>query len=160
MNRFARLRPLRTAVVIMMLTPFAAFAQSGPQHDRHDRPATQWHETPQRDARGPQTRRDAFSERRHADTPQYRFRAQDRAQLQRHYRKSLQKIDREHRPRFEAGRSIPRAYRSYITPAPVIVRSHLPRPPAGYRIGYYQGYSVVYEPTTFVILSVLDLLTR
>ena len=28
-----------------------------------------------------------------------------------------------------------------------------------YEIGYYQGYTLVYNPTTFVILSVLDLLT-
>ncbi len=35
---------------------------------------------------------------------------------------------------------------------------YLPPPPPGYRIGYYGGYCVVYNPVTFVILSFVDLL--
>ncbi|MDB5987153.1 MAG: hypothetical protein JWR16_2206 [Nevskia sp.] len=90
----------------------------------------------------------------------YQFRDQDRVRLQQHYQKSFARIDRDHRPRFEAGGSIPSAYRHSIVQPPASVRRGLPPPPRGYRIGYYQGYSVVYDPTTFVILSVLDLLNQ
>jgi Ni/Co efflux regulator RcnB len=59
-----------------------------------------------------------------------------------------------------AGRVIPVAYRPQVAVLPAHVHRHLPPPPRGYRVGYYQGYSVVYDPVTFTILSVLDLLTR
>ena len=33
----------------------------------------------------------------------------------------------------------------------------LPPPPPGYRMGYYDGYVVAYNPTTQIIADVLDL---
>jgi hypothetical protein len=67
-------------------------------------------------------------------------------------------VNRAHRPDFHPGSPIAAAYRPYITPVPADVRRGLPPPPSGYQIGYYQGYSVVYNPVSYVILSVLDLL--
>lgn len=52
------------------------------------------------------------------------------------------------------------AHRPHIMPVPVHVLRTLPPPPPGYVIGYYQGYNVVYDPTTYVILTAIDLLAR
>jgi Ni/Co efflux regulator RcnB len=92
--------------------------------------------------------------------PSYRFRTEDRAHLRRYYQAPLGTVRVERRPHFSVGYAIPRAYRSHITVMPQHVRRHLPPPPRGYQVGYYQGYSVVYDPVTFTILSVLDLLTH
>ena len=35
---------------------------------------------------------------------------------------------------------------------------YLPPIPPGYAVGYYNGYCVVYDPASFYILSVLNLL--
>lgn len=90
--------------------------------------------------------------------PGYSFGPNDRKALQSHYQRVLGHVDRGHRPTFHAGHPVPQGYRHYITPAPIVVREHLPPPPPGYTIGYYQGYTVVYDPTTFMILTVIDLL--
>ena len=90
----------------------------------------------------------------------YRFRDADRGYLQRHYRSSLRTVRIDRRPMFSPGRIIPVAYRSHVAVLPAHVHRHLPPPPRGYRVGYYEGYSVVYDPVTFTILSVLDLLSH
>ena len=64
----------------------------------------------------------------------------------------------DHRPVFVTGRVIPLAYRSQVAVFPAHLHHHVPPPPRGYRMGYYQGYSVVYDPVSFAVLSVLDLL--
>ncbi|QVK22987.1 hypothetical protein KHX94_17910 [Shewanella dokdonensis] len=53
---------------------------------------------------------------------------------------------------------IPERYRPYITPAPSALIRRLNDIPPGCNVGYYQGYSVVYDPTTFAILTLVDLL--
>jgi Ni/Co efflux regulator RcnB len=90
----------------------------------------------------------------------YHFRAADRAYLQRHYQSSLRTVRVDRRPHFARGHVIPQAYRSHLTVLPPHLRHRLPPPPRGYQVGYYQGYSVVYDPLTYGILSVLDLLVR
>jgi Ni/Co efflux regulator RcnB len=90
----------------------------------------------------------------------YHFRAADRAYLQRHYQSSLRTVRVDRRPYFAPGQVIPQAYRSHVAVLPPHLRHRLPPPPRGYQVGYYQGYSVVYDPLTFGVLSVLDLLTR
>ncbi len=152
-----------------------ALAQAGPNRDDARRDESQHGERgagsqPGRDAGrndGAGRERAATNDRAAAsapatsrgdDKPGYAFGQQDRSRLETHYRKSLDKVDRSKRPQFTAGKEIPRAYRSAITPAPQSLRGRLPTPPSGYDIGYYQGYTVVYDPTTFLILSVIDLL--
>ena len=39
----------------------------------------------------------------------------------------------------------------------VILPRTLPPPPPGYRLGYYDGYVVAYDPTTQIVADVLDL---
>ena len=59
---------------------------------------------------------------------------------------------------FIVGGYFPYSYIQYVTPLPPPVIGYLPPPPPGYRMGYYQGYVVVYDPTTYFILNVIDLL--
>ncbi len=108
---------------------------------------------------GPGQARHATPQQQRPDAS-YAFRNQDETRLRQHYHRSLGKVDRDKRPRMEAGRVIAKPYRGHITDAPPALLRHLPPPPKGYRIGYYQGYTVVYDPISFVILSVIDLLGR
>jgi Ni/Co efflux regulator RcnB len=149
--------PSLQAVVVaaaLLFTPLASFAQGGPPQDDRDH-HEQGHDDHQQQGpshdRGPEHGN---------DNTHYDFRDNDRAQLQSHYQKNLSRVDRSHRPHFEPGQPIPQAYRHSITVAPASVRRGLPPPPAGYTIGYYQGYTVVYNPSTQIILSVLDLLSQ
>lgn len=63
-------------------------------------------------------------------------------------------------PVFYRGRSVPVGYRHAIQAVPAAYRYRVQAAPRGYRVGYYQGYSVVYDPSTFLILSVIDLLAN
>lgn len=90
--------------------------------------------------------------------PSFFWRPNDRAWLRRHYRRNLGYINRARRPRFVAGGFFPWGYVPYITPLPPRVVSFLPPPPPGYMMGYFNGYVVVYDPASFYILSVIDLL--
>jgi hypothetical protein len=92
--------------------------------------------------------------------PDYRFRDQDRVRLRQHYQRNLGHVNRDHRPSFVRGGYLAEPYRRYITPAPERVVRYLPAPPPGYSVGYYQGYTVVYDPVTFLILDVVDLLQQ
>ena len=95
------------------------------------------------------------------DRHDYRFRNEDRARMERYYRRDLNRYRRDrnwhHRYDFRAGmripngvyfRTVPRSY--YRTMAPL---------PPGYRYGYYDGYVVAYDPTTRMIADVMDLVT-
>jgi hypothetical protein len=64
------------------------------------------------------------------------------------------------RPRFVIGGFFPWAYASYITPLPPNVYGYLPPPPPGYQMGYYQGYVVVYDPISYFIANVIDLMQQ
>lgn len=94
----------------------------------------------------------------HGPDQRYDFRDADRDQLRRHYDGDLKRIDRNHRPDFHAGQPVPSAYRGKIKPLPQNVRRDLPPPPRGYQMGYYGGYAVVYDPVSFTILQVMDIL--
>ena len=43
-------------------------------------------------------------------------------------------------------------------PLPPGVVGYIPPPPPGYVVGYFDGYVVVYDPISFTVLSVMDLL--
>lgn len=164
--RITRLKtPAAGLLVAGLLCAAPVWAQDhGPDHDRgaeshqqHGGPQPSGHsqggnhEQPQhQESRGGSSHGDA----------RYEFRDADRARLERHYRSALGHVDRDHRPDFRAGEAIPSRYRGGITPAPASIRGRLQAPPAGYSIGYYQGYTVVYDPATYLVLSVIDLLTH
>ncbi|MDQ2712216.1 MAG: hypothetical protein M3Y72_26350 [Acidobacteriota bacterium] len=46
----------------------------------------------------------------------------------------------------------------YLTAVPPYVYGHLPVPPPGYQMGYFDGYVVVYDPVTYFIANLIDLL--
>ena len=56
------------------------------------------------------------------------------------------------------GGFFPYAYIPYITAVPPDVYAYLPPPPPGYEMGYYDGYVVVYDPVSYYIANVIDLL--
>jgi Ni/Co efflux regulator RcnB len=145
------------ASAALQCLPLTASAQPGPASHNDDRDRR---EQPNRRDQGPAPREAAAEDHRDQHGNDYSFSQNDRAQLQKHYQKSLGKVDRSRRPRFEAGREIPKAYRGSITQAPVSLRRRLPPPPTGYTLGYYQGYAVVYDPRTQIVLSILDLLSQ
>jgi hypothetical protein len=41
---------------------------------------------------------------------------------------------------------------------PPDVYGYLPPPPPGYQMGYYDGYVVVYDPVTYFITNLIDLM--
>lgn len=90
--------------------------------------------------------------------PSYSFRPNDRSYLYRYYRNRLGRINRARRPHFIIGGYFPYTYIPYISPLPPDVYGYLPPPPPGYRMGYYQGYVVVYDPMTYFIANIIDLL--
>jgi hypothetical protein len=72
--------------------------------------------------------------------------------------RNLAGINRARRPHFAIGGFFPYSYISYLTPLPPNVYGYLPPPPPGYQMGYYDGYVVVYDPVTYLMLNVIDLL--
>ena len=111
---------------------------SRPPHHRPTRPPQWGHRPPQR--------------------PSYSFRPGNQAYLHRYYLRRLAQINRARRIRLIIGGFFPYANIAYISALPPDVYGQLPPPPHGYAMGYYQGYVVVYDPVTFYIANVIDLL--
>jgi hypothetical protein len=59
---------------------------------------------------------------------------------------------------FTIGGYFPYTYITYLSPLPPALYGQIPPPPPGYQVGYYDGYVVVYDPATYFIASVIDLL--
>ena len=62
------------------------------------------------------------------------------------------------RPTFRVGMYFPYAYIGAIQPVPPSMWGSLPPIPPGYAVGYYDGYVVVYDPVTYWIVGVIDLM--
>ena len=90
--------------------------------------------------------------------PSYSFRPNDRDLLRRHYLARLRYINRARRPIFTIGGYFPYGDIGYLSPLPVSLYGTMPPPPPGYQMGYYDGYVVVYDPITYFIANVVDLL--
>lgn len=67
-------------------------------------------------------------------------------------------INRTRWPIFTVGGYIPYADIGYLSPLPSDVYGYLPPPPPGYQMGYWNGYVVVYDPVTYFIANLVDLL--
>ena len=77
--------------------------------------------------------------------------------LRRYFNSDMARINRNRRHHFLVGGYFPQQYVTYLQPVPPDVLGYLPPVPPGYAMGYYDGYTVVYDPTTYIIASVLDL---
>ncbi|MDQ1450545.1 MAG: hypothetical protein QOE55_2934 [Acidobacteriaceae bacterium] len=93
-----------------------------------------------------------------ANRPSYGFRPSDRDRLRRYYAARIRAINRARRPLFTVGGYYPYADIGYLQPVPPDVYGYLPPPPPGYQMGYYDGYVVVYDPITYFIANLIDLL--
>lgn len=65
-----------------------------------------------------------------------------------------------HGPRlsFHIGMYFPYVDIGYLSPVPPSMWGMLPPIPPGYQVGYYNGYVVVYDPVTYYIVGVIDLM--
>lgn len=90
--------------------------------------------------------------------PSYSFRGSDRDFLRCHYQSHLRYINRARRPHFVMGGFFPYADIGYLSPLPPTLYGALPPPPLGYSMGYFDGYVVVYDPVSYFIANVVDLL--
>jgi hypothetical protein len=93
-----------------------------------------------------------------ANRPSYNFRPTDRDYLRRYYQHRFGYINRARRPVFTVGGYFPYGDIGYLTPLPANIYGYLPPPPPGYQMGYFDGYVVVYDPLTYFIANVIDLL--
>jgi hypothetical protein len=90
--------------------------------------------------------------------PSYSFRPNDRSYLHRYYLSRFAAINLARRPHFIIGGFFPYGDIPYISPLPPDIYGYLPPPPPGYTMGYYQGYVVVYDPVTYFIANVIDIM--
>lgn len=90
--------------------------------------------------------------------PSYHFRPNDRNFLRRYYLRHLAYINRARRPVFTVGGYFPYGDIGYLSPVPPSLYGQLPLPPPGYQMGYFDGYVVVYDPLTYFIADLIDLL--
>jgi hypothetical protein len=90
--------------------------------------------------------------------PSYQFRPNDRDYLRRYYAHRFSYINRARRPIFRIGGFFPFGGIGYLSPLPPTLYGYLPPPPPGYQMGYFDGYVVVYDPITYFIANVIDLL--
>ncbi len=88
----------------------------------------------------------------------YQFRSQDRPKLRQHFQAQLAHVNRANRPHIAAGVQLEPSYQTYIVPVPQEVIVDLAPPPPGYVFGFYDGYVIVYDPATFFVIDVIDLL--
>jgi hypothetical protein len=88
----------------------------------------------------------------------YSFRSTDRSRLRTYYSPRMGEINRANRPVFNVGGYYPYADIEYLQPVPQDVYGYLPPPPPGYQVAYYDGYVIVYDPITYFIAAVIDLL--
>lgn len=124
------------------------------QPNRAERPA----QNHAQQDRADQGRRPAQWGKPPAHRGSYRFRSNDRARLHSYYMSQLRGINRADRPVFVVGGYFPYEEIEYLSPLPPDLYGTLPPPPPGYEIGYCDGYVVVYDPVTYFIVSVIDLL--
>jgi hypothetical protein len=59
---------------------------------------------------------------------------------------------------FTVGGFFPYGDIQYISSLPPNLYGTLPPPPPGYSMGYFDGYVVVYDPVSYFIANVIDLL--
>lgn len=95
---------------------------------------------------------------RPAPNAHYQFRRQDAPRLRQHFQSQLAHVDRRNRPHVVAGAYLQGGWQTYIVPVPTEVITYLPPVPEGYQLAFYNGYIIVYDPLSGLVLDVIDLL--
>jgi Ni/Co efflux regulator RcnB len=132
-------------------------AQDRNDRDRGSRSADQ----NRRDDRDRGARNDDQNRRDdHDRRSDYHFRPDDGDRFASHYRSNLEQIRRhpDRRHSIRAGERLPNEFRGHLRAVPQSYYRYVPAPPPGYRLGYYDGYVVAYNPTTQIVADVLDLM--
>ena len=79
------------------------------------------------------------------------------SRLRSYFREDLRQVNRWHRRPLFVGTYFPHRHRMYIRPIPRGLMRYLPPVPRRYAMGYFDGYCLVYDPRTLLIVSVVDL---
>lgn len=103
--------------------------------------------------------RDHGRDDRRDNHSEYHFRPEDRSRFSSHYKSNLRQFEKhpDRRHAIRAGERLPSDYRKRLKAVPLSYYRDMPPPPPGYRLGYYDGYVVAYNPTTQIVADVLDL---
>ena len=84
----------------------------------------------------------------------YHFRSQDKGKLQQHYRVAHHDhAANAHRWAWHRGVNLPSGWQGQVEPLPQEDITLLAPPPPGYEFGYYNGWAIVYDPNTGMILD-------
>jgi hypothetical protein len=94
---------------------------------------------------------------RPASNAHYQFRQQDVPKLRQHFQGQLAHVNRNNRPHVVAGGSLPGGWQTYIVPVPTEEFAYLPPVPEGYQMAFYDGYIIVYDPYSGLVVDVIDL---
>jgi hypothetical protein len=132
------------------LAPFAAvphaFARFDRDHEDHGK----------HKGHGPHDKED-HDERGHFEDANRRyFRPEDHVLLGRYY--PVQTLPPGLRKKYARTGTLPPGWQKRVQPLPVAVVERLPPPPPNCERGYVDGYAVVYNRTTRVILDSIDLI--
>lgn len=139
---------LKAALLAALIVGVSGAAQSGPAPQEQQQPGSsttsqsrppQWGQPP-------------------ATKPKFEFSASDRKHLRSYYGTRLRTIRRSGRPSLGPGTYFPAEFIPAIQPVSQDAWGSLPPIPAGFQPGFYEGFVMVYDPVTFWISGVTDLL--
>jgi hypothetical protein len=94
---------------------------------------------------------------RPAPNAHYQISRQAAPKLRQHFQSQLAHVNRNNRPHVVAGGSLPSGWQTYIVPVPVEEFTYLPPVPEGYQMAFYNGYIIVYDPYSGLVVDVIDL---
>jgi hypothetical protein len=96
---------------------------------------------------------------RHRPAPNahYQISRQAAPKLRQHFQSQLAHVNRNNRPHVVVGGSLPSGWQTYIVPVPVEEFTYLPPVPEGYQMAFYNGYIIVYDPYSGLVVDVIDL---
>lgn len=90
--------------------------------------------------------------------PAYNFGTREQQQLRQAYDRGnyRREVNARNRPRLTRGGYLPRGWQGRMHPIPPEYVTVIPAPPPGYLLGYFDGYAVVYDPNTGLILQFIN----
>jgi Ni/Co efflux regulator RcnB len=95
----------------------------------------------------------AAQQQHQAAHPTYHFRSGDKAKLHTHYHAAHPQPASHPHWAWHRGVNLPQGWQGQIEPLPQADIALLAPPPPGYEFGYFNGWAIVYDPNTGVILD-------